>query len=180
MEAFANAGGLIPEQVWDAHDIPERELYFGRPSGSGMPLVWAHAEHLKLRRSLRDGAIFDLPPQTVRRYLRDKTRSPRMVWRFNHKVRSIPIHKILRVETLAASIVRWSADDWKTVREGQTQDTGLGIQFVDLPTEQLEEQTDIKFTFYWSDAGRWEGRNFAVRISAGSEACGRDHEASAT
>ena len=53
LESFANEGGLISEQVWDAPDIPERELYFGRPSGSAMPLVWAHAEYLKLRRSLR-------------------------------------------------------------------------------------------------------------------------------
>ena len=26
-----------------------------------MPLVWAHAEHLKLQRSLRDGRLFDCP-----------------------------------------------------------------------------------------------------------------------
>ena len=29
LENFANEGGLIPEQIWDAADIPERELYFG-------------------------------------------------------------------------------------------------------------------------------------------------------
>ena len=87
MESFANEGGLISEQVWDSPDIPERELHFGRPSGSAMPLVWAHAEYLKLRRSLRDGRVFDLPPQTVQRYLTEKTVSPRMVWRFNHKIR---------------------------------------------------------------------------------------------
>ncbi|MDQ2899845.1 MAG: hypothetical protein M3Y07_08595 [Acidobacteriota bacterium] len=53
------------------------------PSGSAMPLVWAHAEYLKLKRSLRDGLIFDQPPQTVERYLKQKTVSPRMSWRFN-------------------------------------------------------------------------------------------------
>jgi glucoamylase len=52
LESFANDSGLISEQVWDSPDIPERELHFGRPSGSAMPLVWAHAEHLKLQRSL--------------------------------------------------------------------------------------------------------------------------------
>ena len=51
MEGFANDSGLIPEQIWDSPDIPEHELYFGRPAGSAMPLVWAHAEYLKLRRS---------------------------------------------------------------------------------------------------------------------------------
>ena len=64
----AGASRLIPEQVWDAPDIPELELFTGKPSGSACPLVWAHAEYVKLRRSLRDGSIFDQPPQTVQRY----------------------------------------------------------------------------------------------------------------
>jgi len=34
--------------------------------------VWAHAEYLKLCRSLRDGQVFDRPPQTVQRYLGNK------------------------------------------------------------------------------------------------------------
>jgi glucoamylase len=57
LEACASDGGLLPEQVWDSNDIPERELYFGRPSGSAMPLVWAHAEHIKLVRSLAGCAV---------------------------------------------------------------------------------------------------------------------------
>ena len=76
MEAFANEGGMLPEQVWDAPDIPEQELFFGQPSGSAMPLVWAHAEYVKLRRSLHDGRVFDMPPQTVERYQVNKAGSP--------------------------------------------------------------------------------------------------------
>ena len=90
MEAFAGDGGLLPEQVWDADDIPERELFCGRPSGSAMPLVWAHAEHIKLLRSLRDGAVFDMPPQGVERYIKGKTGSPLRTWRFNNKIRTMP------------------------------------------------------------------------------------------
>ena len=66
---------MIPEQVWDTDDIPERGLYCGRPTGAAMPLAWAHAEYLKLRRSLQDGCVFDLPPQTVKRYV-EPTNSP--------------------------------------------------------------------------------------------------------
>jgi glucoamylase len=164
LESFANEGGLISEQVWDSPDIPERGLHCGRPSGSAMPLVWAHAEYLKLRRSLRDGRLFDLPPQTVKRYLIDKTVCPRVVWRFNHKLRSMPPGKILRVETLAPALVHWSADDWKTFQDIKTQDAGLGIHMADLPAKAIPEGRQIQFTFYWPDADHWEGSNFTVHV----------------
>jgi glucoamylase len=166
MESFANESGFISEQVWDASDIAERELYFDRPSGSAMPLVWAHAEYLKLRRSLRDGRLFDQPPQTVQRYLKEKTVSPRRVWRYNHKLRSLPPGKILRIELMAPSVIHWSADDWKTCQDIKTLDDGLGIHLADLPTQSRPEGTQIKFTFYWPNADRWEGRDFMVRIAA--------------
>ncbi len=60
---------MLPEQIWDAADIPERELFFGRASGSAMPLVWAHAEYIKLRRSLADGIVFDMPRLAFERYV---------------------------------------------------------------------------------------------------------------
>jgi glucoamylase len=166
MESFANEGGLIPEQVWDTQDIPERELHFGRPSGSAMPLVWAHAEYLKLQRSLRDGRLFDLPPQTVRRYLIEKTISPRMVWRYNHKIRSLPPGKILRIELMSPAVIHWTANDWKTCRDLKTHDAGLGIHIADLSTKSLPEGKQIKFTFYWPDADHWEGKDFIVRVGS--------------
>ena len=124
MESFANESGLLPEQVWDTHDIPERELYLGRPSGSAMPLVWAHAEYVKLRRSLHDGRVFDTPPQPVQRYLVEKTGSPHMFWRFDQKCRSLSAGKVLRLEVLAPAVVHWSSDGWDTAHDTRTRDTG--------------------------------------------------------
>ncbi|MEO8410951.1 MAG: glycoside hydrolase family 15 protein, partial [Propionivibrio sp.] len=175
MESFANDSGFISEQVWDGPDIGERELECGRPSGSAMPLVWAHAEYLKLQRSLRDGRLFDLPLQTVQRYLKEKIVSSRMIWRFNHKLRSLPPGKILRVETLAPAVIHWSADDWKTCRDVKTDDTGFGIHLVDLATEELAEGKQIKLTFYWPDAKRWEGVDFVVHVATAAKG-GKAHE----
>jgi glucoamylase len=166
LESLASAEGLFPEQTWDAPDLPERELYFGQPSGSAMPLAWAHAEYLKLLRSLHDGQVFDMPPQPVQRYLRDKTVSPRLVWRFNHKVRSIPATMELRIETLVPALVYWSVDGWNTLHNAASRDCGLGIHLVDLETAALPEGRRIIFTFYWPDAGHWEGRDFIVGIGA--------------
>ena len=70
LERFASGTGLLPEQVWDGEEIPARELTRGRPTGSAMPLVWAHAEYLKLIRSLAEGGVFDCPRICRERYLR--------------------------------------------------------------------------------------------------------------
>ena len=164
MERLAGEGGLLPEQSWDAPDIPERELFFGRPAGSAMPLVWAHAEYLKLTRSLADGRVFDTPPQTLERYVKGDTRSRLVQWRFNHKIRELPAGRTLRVETLAPAIVHWSADGWRTVRDTATRDSGLDVHLADLPTETIAPGSEIRFTFYWPDAGCWEGTDFSVRI----------------
>jgi glucoamylase len=164
MERLAGEGGLLPEQSWDAPDIPERELFFGHPAGSAMPLVWAHAEYLKLARSLADGRVFDTPPQTLERYVKGDTRSQLVQWRFNHKIRELPLGRTLRVETLAPAIVHWSADGWRTIRDSATRDSGLGVHLADLPTYALAPGSEIRFTFYWPDAGCWEGTDFFVRI----------------
>ena len=163
LEAFAGDSGLLPEQIWDSADIPERELFLGHASGSAMPLVWAHAEYLKLCRSLRDGEVFDRPPQTVLRYLGKKPATSRhVIWRFNNKVRTMPARRTLRVETLARASVHWSVDGWRTVRDTATRDTTLGVHVVDLPTTHLRRSDRVDFTFYWPDVERWEGTDFFV------------------
>jgi glucoamylase len=168
LEGFANEGGLLPEQVWDAPDVAGAELFFGRPSGSAMPLAWAHAEYVKLRRSLRDARVFDMPHQTVQRYLLDKTTASHATWRFNHKCRVIPAGKILRVELLGSSLVRWSVDDWQTAQDAETRDTGLGTHVTDIPTAGLAPESTVRFTLRWSRANHWAGTDFAVRVDAGS------------
>jgi len=167
LESFAGPEGLLPEQTWDAPDLPEQELYFGRPSGSAMPLVWAHAEYVKLLRSLSDGRVFDLPPQTVQRYLADTTESAFLVWRFNHKIRSLPAGKTLRVETLEPAVIHWSSDGWRISHDTATRDTGLAIHSADLETGSLPEGSQVEFTIYWPGADRWEGTDFTVTFEPG-------------
>jgi glucoamylase len=164
LESFASAEGLFSEQIWEAADIPEKELFFGRPTGSAMPLVWAHAEYLKLLRSLRDGGVFDMPPQTVERYLVNKTAPRCLIWCFHHKIRSLPVGKILRIVTLAPALCHWSSDDWRTTCDTPSLDTGLGFRVVDLATADLTEGTQARFTFYWPDVDHWEGVDFSVRV----------------
>ena len=164
MESFAGDGGLLPEQIWDSEDIPEKELFFGKPSGSAMPLVWAHAEYVKLVRSIEEQSSFDTPPQTVQRYLKGNHPGVHAFWRFNHKLKSMPKGKTLRVEVDVPAVVHWSADGWKTVRDTETSDTGMGMHIADLSTKPLNAGGEIVFTFYWKDAKNWEGSDFSISV----------------
>src|SRR6185437_55801 len=116
-----------------------------------------------------DGRIFDQPPQTVQRYLKENIISPRRVWRFNHKLRSLPAGKMLRIETLAPAVIHWSADQWQTVQDITTRDVGLGLHLADLAIQTLPEGASVQFTFYWPDARRWEGADFAVQVESAAD-----------
>ena len=68
MRNLPRCGQMMPEQVWDEADWPERSLRLGQPAGSAVPLVWAHAEYLKLLRSAVDGKVFDRIEPVYERY----------------------------------------------------------------------------------------------------------------
>ena len=161
MEACTSRGALLPEQVWDAAEIPARELWPGQPSGSAMPLVWAHAEHIKLLRSLADGVVFDRPPQTVRRYL-DEAHPPRVTpWRVDFQPERLAPGRALRIELTLPSIVHWSNDGWATSNEVGTTDTGLGVHVAELGWQDVRASGLV---FTWRDARTqaWTGRNYNV------------------
>ncbi|HUI87259.1 MAG TPA: glucan 1,4-alpha-glucosidase [Anaerolineales bacterium] len=164
LENFANPGSLIPEQVWDTADIPQKELFIGRPSGSAMPLVWAHAEYVKLLRSIKDGRVFDMPPQTLQRYIKTETTSDYVSWRYNHKCQYLPVGKTLRIELLAPALIRWSVDGWTNAADMENTNTGLGIYVADLPSADLLPGTKLLFTFHWTVADHWEGQDFTVTV----------------
>jgi glucoamylase len=163
MELSTEGGRLIPEQAWDSADIPALELFRGKPTGSACPLVWAHSEYVKLRRSLRDGKIFDQPPQTVQRYQVEKRKAAYFEWRFNNKCRSMPRGKQLRIVLPAPALVHWSTDGWQTAQDTNSRDP-LGMYVADLPSDQLTTGREIVFTFHWEKEQRWEGVNYAVVV----------------
>lgn len=162
MDAFMN-NGLLPEQIWDTNDIPEKNLFFGRPSGSAMPLTWAHAEYVKLCASIEDKKVFDMPFQTQERYLKQKTVSLYTIWRFNNQCKTTSIHKKLRFQVMAEAEIHWSDDDWQTKKETLSKDIGLGVFTADIQIEN-KNCKQIVFTFFWKEASQWENKNFVVEM----------------
>lgn len=162
MESFSNHG-LLPEQIWDTKDIPEKELFFGKHSGSAMPLVWAQAEYIKLCASVKQKKVFDMPEHPRKRYIDKETRSKFTLWSFETPCKVLEKGKKLRIQTKASALVHLSTDNWQTIKDLETKDTGLGVYYVDLPKATKKEI--IRFTFYWKEADKWEDRNFNVEVA---------------
>ncbi len=165
LEGFSSAKGtgLLPEQVWDEPDRPEVHMYLGRPTGSAMPLMWAHAEYIKLLRSTADGRIFDLIPAVVERYRQHRTCMKLEVWKPNRQPRTVRVGMTLRIQTPASFVLRWTRDEWQLVQDTKSTDTTVGIDYVDIPVAS-DQRAPIRFTFFWPDQERWEGRDYAVNI----------------
>jgi glucoamylase len=129
-----------------------------------MPLVWAHAEHVKLLRSIRDGAVFDMPPQTLNRYVNNKPAPAPVVWQVTSKVSRIAAGRLLRLEFLDAARIHWSMDNWKTISDSEAIATGLDTYVCDLPTDRLTAENIVRFAVFWPRQNRWEGADFQVEI----------------
>jgi glucoamylase len=121
--------------VWDQSAIPDKLLIAGGPTGAVIPLAWAHAEYIKLVRSIADQCVFDLVGPVRARYSshshRDRSRLE--VWSQKRPVRSIPRGCPLRVIAGAPFTLRWTSSDWKDQRDSVGIETTLGVWFVDVP-----------------------------------------------
>jgi glucoamylase len=166
MEGFASSSGLLPEQVWDSTDRPEAYMYLGRPTGSAMPLMWAHAEYIKLLRSVYDSRIFDLIPEVAERYLAtNRKHKPLEIWKPNRQPGVVKAGWVLRVQATTSFSLRWTQNEWQTVEDTQSIPTSLGIEYVDIAVSRTQ-QAPIRFTFFWTDTRQWEGRDYKIEVGA--------------
>jgi glucoamylase len=131
-----------------------------------MPLMWAHAEYVKLLRSLRDGEVFDHLPVVADRYLHGRGRRDLEVWKHSRQVRRVPAGSALRVLCRAPFRLRWTADDWQTTSDTDATPVLPGVAYVDLPTAS-DQRAPLRFTFFWPATGQWEERDYAVEIASG-------------
>ncbi len=171
MRRMTSGGGMLPEQVWDAEPIPDRHLFPGRPSGSAMPLAWAHAEYVKLVRSIALGHAIDRPDAAWRRYEGKAPKATRAAWRFTAARSTMSAGRILRLELMAPARARYSLDDRQSWADLDARGTGLGVWVADVPgSDRLVPGQAVDFTFWWPEAGRWEGRDLRVEVIPATDA----------
>jgi glucoamylase len=170
MRRMGSSGGMLPEQVWDTEAIPARGLVPGRPSGSAMPLAWAHAEYVKLVRSIALGHAIDRPAAAWHRYHGEAPKAVRATWRFTAPRPTMVAGRLLRLELLAPARAHCSLDGWRTWLDIDARDTGVGIWVADVPgSDRLRPGDGVVFTFWWPEAARWEGRDFRVAVVGGMD-----------
>ncbi len=164
MAAMASTGGMLPEQVWDASDMPERGLLSGQATGSAMPLAWAHAEFVKLAISRERGSPCDRPGAVWERYQGRRPPIARALWTEAARITTVPAGVPLIVGIRDPARVLFSVDSWRTIAEQSTSDSGLGLHVAEFATEGLAPGTTIEFTFRRA-SGEWAGANFALQVS---------------
>lgn len=169
MEKFAIPTGLLTEQVWDLPDRPALHLFLGRPTEAAMPLAWAHAEYLKLLRSVRDRRVFDRFDAVAQRYapMHRAALPAREIWQWNHRPTRLPPGRSLRVQAPEPFRLHWSIDDWATTYDTDAIVTATGFCFVDLPA-MPPVGSRLLFTMFWTARGQWEGEDHSVTIDAPS------------
>ncbi|HUD46929.1 MAG TPA: glycoside hydrolase family 15 protein [Candidatus Baltobacteraceae bacterium] len=165
IEKFANLGGMITEQLWDDDDSPDGRFKRGNPTGAAMPLCWSHAEYLSLVRSRHDGVCYDRIEPAFQRYVANPVPSRHEIWTMRHPLRHMPPGKTLRVILGAEADITWTSDNWAKKNQTLTSyNDGLNLWFADFPVASLESGAGVEFTFFWTAARKWEGRNWRVTI----------------
>ena len=129
-----------------------------------MPLMWAHAEYIKLLRSAADGKVYDAIPEVAERYQGKPNGQPRFeIWKPTRQVRFMRVGELLRVHGDAPFTLRWSSDQWKTVNDSKSTHNALQFDYVDLK-DASDRAGVISFTFLWTEDNRWEGQNYEVTV----------------
>jgi glucoamylase len=169
LEKFSSFGGMLPEQVWDYADLPAEGMYFGRSAGSAQPLVWAHAEYLKLLRSVSDGRVFDRIPVVANRYAVARNKrtftSKVEIFQTGRPTSAILQGKTLRVMDANPFKVVYTTDGWATKVEVNSRVVGRPGSFVDITTAP-DQQGSILLTLFGPQENRWLGVNHEICLMA--------------
>ena len=167
MEKFSSGGGMLPEQVWDRADLPQEGMYFGESAGSAQPLVWAHAEYLKLLRSMLDDQVFDIIPVVRDRYAVPKEKrtftNGIAIIQKTRQIKRIRAGLTLRIVDPERFRVVYTTDNWATNATIESKRAGYPGSYADIPTQPGKEGKII-FTLYWPAEDRWLGRNVEVAV----------------
>jgi glucoamylase len=168
MTRMTGPTGLIPEQVWDAPAIPKRLLEPGKPTGSAMPLVWAHAEFIKLLCARQQKRPLELL-RCVETHLQDnaargRTRTASWHWRTDTPFDVLPAERDLLIEMDKPFVLHMGFDGWQTIEDRPSAPLAFGRHGVRLSRAELAGRSVLDFTRFFVDEAKWEGRDYSIKV----------------
>ncbi|HUH92194.1 MAG TPA: glycoside hydrolase family 15 protein [Casimicrobiaceae bacterium] len=169
MSRMTGPWGMLPEQIWDTAPIAERDLEPGKPTASAMPLVWAHAEFLKLLVARELKRPIELLDDVQKRYDAGTPPSSAWHWRQELPFSVLPRGRDLIVEADAAFVLHLGFDGWLDVRDRESEPLPWGRHGVRLAADELAPRGRIDFTRRFVDPSRWEGADHEVQLGAGAQ-----------
>jgi glucoamylase len=163
----SSVGGMLPEQVWDSAPIAALELAPGRPSGSAMPLLWSHAEFLKLLIAREGRRPIELLQAVEQRYRASGDQYAARAaaawhWRTEVPVLQHETGRALLIEDRSAFALHFGFDGWQRIEERAASAQPFGLWAVRLSAEELAGPSELNFTRRYQD--RWEGVDHRVSL----------------
>jgi glucoamylase len=166
MRRMTGPSGLIPEQVWDSPPLPQRGLQPGKPTGSAMPLVWAHAEFLKLLYARQNKRPVELL-NCVEMHTRDRSARRRTWhWRIDTPFDALPADRDLLVEAAVPYVLHLGFDGWHDIEDRPSAPLPFGRHGVRLNQGELAGRGVLDFTLQFVEGGQWEGTNHHIWLAA--------------
>jgi glucoamylase len=168
MARMTGPGGLIPEQVWDGPAMPQRALEPGKPSGSAMPLVWAHAEFLKLLFARQEKRPVELLASVEKRLARSNAPASAAGrtwhWRPDAPFETLPDACDLLVDRAEPFLLHLGFDGWEGIEDRRSTPLAFGRHGVRLGPADFRGRSTVEFTMYLTDQARWDGRDYRVAL----------------
>lgn len=168
MLQLRSESGYVPEQAWDQPPLrripqsersrvpddvvqPSASLYLGRPTLSATPLVWGHAELIKLACARAAGTPLERRPDVVDHFATEHT--PDVHWRRWHPFTEMPRGRALVIEDVVPFAVTYRLDDGP--EQNRDSSAGrFGLHDVTLDPSDLQSRRTIDFRFGSND-GTW-------------------------
>jgi glucoamylase len=169
MQRMTGPGGLLPEQIWDTAPIPEKGLHPGKPTGSAMPLLWAHAEFVKLATASITKQPIELLEAVRQRYHFERPEPDTWHWRPNAPFNELPLETDLLVEASEPFLLHYGFDGWRNIKDSHAQPLGLGMHGVRLAWNELQPHQKIDLTLFYDARGEWAQRDDAIRFGIPAE-----------
>lgn len=156
-------GGLFPEQVWDT--APVKLFEPGKPAGSAMPLVWAHAEFIKLLWARQHGQSYEALEAVKDRYLTGTPAPQVTFWTTNAPVFKLTPHLDLCIQDTQPFTLHFGfgdAQQWTDIQDREAAAGVFGLWQVKFTAQELIGKGELHFTRRSGE--HWENQNWRVEL----------------